>query len=125
MARPDTIVDTVLFGAPAWPLNLEVLNLGGRIVVIGLLGGARTELNLAMLLSKRARVMGTVLRSRSLAEKIDLTSEFAERAGPLLADGRLRAIVDRRFPLERAAEAHAAMESNVNFGKIVLSVGED
>lgn len=117
----DVVIDMV--GAPGWPLNLEVLRPRGRIVVIGLLGGARIALDLATLLFKRGTVIGSALRSRSLEEKIDLTADFAERMGPLLADGRLRATVDRSLPLDRAAEAHAAMERNVNFGKLVLTVG--
>jgi putative PIG3 family NAD(P)H quinone oxidoreductase len=118
----DVVLDMV--GAPAWPLNLEVVKPRGRIVVIGLLGGARIALDLGTLLFKRVTVIGSALRSRSLDEKIDLTSDFAGRMGQLLVDGRLRATVDRTLPIDRAAEAHAAMERNVNFGKLVLTVGE-
>ena len=63
-------------------------------------------------------------RSRSVDEKIELTTEFRNRMGPRLAEGRLQAVVDRTFPLEDAAEAHATMERNANFGKIVLTLGE-
>jgi putative PIG3 family NAD(P)H quinone oxidoreductase len=118
----DVVLDLV--GAPAWPLNLEVLKPRGRIVVVGLLGGARIALDLGTLLFKRLTIVGTALRSRSLDEKIELTTEFADRMSGLLADGRLRAVVDRTLPLEQAAEAHATMERNANFGKLVLTVGE-
>jgi putative PIG3 family NAD(P)H quinone oxidoreductase len=116
----DLVLD--LIGAAAWPLNLDVLKPRGRIVVVGLLGGTRAELDLGLLLRKRLTIVGTVLRSRSLAEKIELTAEFAERAGDLLADGTLRATIDRTFPLDRVAEAHALMERNATFGKLVLIV---
>jgi NADPH:quinone reductase-like Zn-dependent oxidoreductase len=116
----DLVLD--LIGAAAWPLNLDVLKPRGRIVVVGLLGGTRAELDLGLLLRKRLTIVGTVLRSRSLAEKIELTAEFAERAGELLADGTLRATIDRTFPLDRVAEAHALMERNATFGKLVLIV---
>jgi putative PIG3 family NAD(P)H quinone oxidoreductase len=117
----DVVLDMV--GAPVWALNLEVLATRGRIVVIGLLGGARVELDLATLLRKRVAVVGSVLRSRPPEEKIELTADFAARMGPLLADGRLDPLVDRVFPLERAGEAHALMERNESFGKLVLAVG--
>jgi putative PIG3 family NAD(P)H quinone oxidoreductase len=117
----DVVLDMV--GAPVWALNLEVLATRGRIVVIGLLGGARVELDLATLLRKRVAVVGSVLRSRPLEEKIELAADFAARMGPLLADGRLDPVVDRVFPLERAAEAHALLERNESFGKLVLAVG--
>jgi putative PIG3 family NAD(P)H quinone oxidoreductase len=119
----DVVLDLV--GTPAWPLNLEVLKPKGRIVVVGLLGGSRIELDLGTLLFKRLTVVGTALRSRSLDEKIELTTEFADHMGGRLADGRLRAVVDRTFPLEQVAEAHATMERNANFGKLVLTLGED
>ncbi len=116
----DVVLDLV--GAAAWASNLDVMRTRGRLVVVGLLGGARVDLDLWTLLRKRLTLVGTVLRSRSLDEKIELTRAFARRMGPLLNDGRLEPTVDRSFPLEHAAEAHALMESNANFGKIVLEV---
>ena len=114
-----------LVGAPALPLELETLGVGGRIVLIGLLGGAHAELDLSVLLRKRLRICGSVLRGRSLQEKVALTREWARHALPLFDSGRITPVVDRCFPLEAAAEAHAYMESNRNFGKIVLRVGRD
>lgn len=119
----DVILDLV--GAAAWPLHARVLREGGRIVVIGVLGGARCEIDLGVLMRKRATLVGSVLRSRSLAEKADLTREFAARALPLFAQGRLRAWIDRTLPLERVREAHEVMERNENVGKIVLAIEGD
>ena len=114
-----------LVGAPALPLEFETLGVGGRIVVIGLLGGAQAKLDLSVLLRKRLRICGSVLRGRSLQEKVALTREWAGHALPLFDSGRIRPVVDRCFPLEAAADAHAYMESNRNFGKIVLRVGRE
>ncbi len=72
---------------------------------------------------KRITVVGTVLRARSVEEKARLTADFARRFLPALDDGGLRPVLDRVFPLAGAAEAHEYMESNRNFGKIVLEVG--
>lgn len=117
----DLIVD--LLGAASWSLNLEVLAPRGRIVLVGTLTGRRVEVDLSALMRKRAVVIGTVLRSRPLEEKISLSRKFARRVLPLLAAGRIASVVDRVLPLEEAAVAHAAMEGNENFGKIVLRVG--
>lgn len=122
-AGVDVVLELV--GAPTWPLDLDVLRSRGRLVLLGLLGGARAETDLGSVLHKRLTLVGSVLRSRTLDEKIELTRSFDERMGPLVAEGRLRGTVDRSLPLERVAEAHALMERNVNFGKIVLTVGGD
>ena len=91
-------------------------------MIIGTLGGADAGLNLGMLMAKRARIFGTVLRSRSRAEKASLTAAFGAHVVPLLAAGRVRPMVDRVFALEDIVEAHRYMESNQSFGKIVLQV---
>ncbi len=116
----DLVVD--FLGAASWPLNLEVLRELGRIVLVGTMGGSRVEADLSVLMRKRLTVVGTVLRGRALAEKIALTLAFERDVMPLFAGGRLRPLVDRVLPLEAAALAHAAMEANENFGKIVLRV---
>ncbi|HKQ62579.1 MAG TPA: NAD(P)H-quinone oxidoreductase [Candidatus Polarisedimenticolaceae bacterium] len=118
----DLVLDMV--GAPTWRGNLEVLRECGRLVVIGLLGGATVELDLARLMRRRLRLIGSVLRSRPVEQKIVLVQEFARCVLPLFAAGRLRAIVDRALPLERAAEAHALLERNATFGKVVLTIGD-
>ncbi len=119
-AGVNAVLDLV--GAAYWPANLRCLALRGRIVLVGLVGGSRAETDLATILRKRLRVYGTVLRSRPLEEKIELTRRFSQDVLPLLSDGRLRPVIDRVYPLERAAEAHRVMEKNENAGKIVLEV---
>ena len=111
-----------LIGAAAWALNLEVLALCGRLVLVGTMSGAKVDADLGALMRKRLTVVGTVLRSRPIEEKIELVQSFARTMLPLLAAGRLRPVVDRVVPLEDAASAHASMERNENFGKIVLTI---
>jgi NADPH:quinone reductase-like Zn-dependent oxidoreductase len=107
-------------GASSLALNLEVLALRGRLVLVGTMGGAKGDADLGTILRKRLTLIGTVLRSRPVEEKIDLVQSFARTMLPLLAAGRLHPVVDRVVPFEDAASAHAAMERNENFGKIVL-----
>jgi NADPH2:quinone reductase len=114
----DVILDTI--GAAYLAQNLQVLAPRGRLVVVGLLGGATAELPLGLLLAKRARVFGTVLRSRSLEEKATLAQQFARHALPLFAQGKLKPIVDSVMPMSQVREAHQRMEQNDTFGKIVL-----
>jgi NADPH:quinone reductase-like Zn-dependent oxidoreductase len=104
-------------------MELETLGTGGRVVLLGLLGGSRTEVDLALLLRKRLRICGSTLRGRPVREKIELTREWASRSLPLFESGSIQPLVDRSYPLEAVAEAHSYMESNRSFGKIVLSVG--
>ena len=100
--------------------NLRVLAPRGRLIVVGITAGARAELDLGTLLRKRLRVAGTVLRARPLEEKIALTREFAARVLPLFASRRLRPVVDRVLAFSEVRDAHALMESDATFGKIVL-----
>jgi putative PIG3 family NAD(P)H quinone oxidoreductase len=116
----DVIVDFV--GASYLERNVKTLAVRGRLIVIGLLGGLTAEINLNLLLNKRLRVIGTVLRSRPLEEKAAATRAFEKSVLPHLARGAIRPIVDRVFPLAEVAQAHAYMESNANVGKIVLEV---
>ena len=117
----DAVLDVV--GAPYWERNLASMAVMGRMVLVGALGGGRLETNLGLLSPKRLRVQGTVLRARTLEEKLALTRQMERHVLPLLASGRLRAVVDRVFPLEEVSQAHEYMEANRNFGKIVLSMG--
>lgn len=117
----DVVLDVV--GAPYWERNLASMAVLGRMVLVGALGGGRLETNLGLLSPKRLRVQGTVLRARTLEEKMALTRQMERHVLPLLASGKLRAVVDRVFPLEEVSQAHEYMEANRNFGKIVLSVG--
>jgi putative PIG3 family NAD(P)H quinone oxidoreductase len=118
--RVDVVLDLV--GADLWPTVQELIAERGRVVVVGLLSGGRVEVDLARLLMRRVTVSGTVLRTRPLGEKIELLTRFRDAVLPALAAGRLRPVVDRVLPLSRAAEAHALMERNEHFGKIVLEV---
>jgi putative PIG3 family NAD(P)H quinone oxidoreductase len=111
-----------LIGAAAWALNLDVLALRGRLVLVGTMSGAKVEADLGAIMRKRLTVVGTVLRSRPIEEKIELVQSFSRTILPLLAAGRLHPVVDRVVPLEDAAIAHEAMERNENFGKIVLKI---
>ena len=116
----DVIFDVI--GAPYWDRNIASLAVKGRMVIVGTMGGATHEVNIGSLMGKRLRVNGTVLRARPIEEKIALNQQFVRHVLPLLADGRIRAVVDKVFPLEEVAEAHRYMESNANFGKIVLTM---
>jgi putative PIG3 family NAD(P)H quinone oxidoreductase len=111
-----------LIGGAGLGANLRALvPSGGRIVVVGSLAGAEAPLELGLLMRKRARLIGTVLRTRPLEEKVALARRFDEQAIPLLASGRVRPVVDRSYRFEEIAEAHGYMESNESFGKIVLT----
>lgn len=116
----DVILDLV--GAAYWPENLEMLGTLGRIIVVGLVSGRKTELDLGLLLRKRLRLFGTALRSRPLGEKATLIHEFSNRILPLFSSGRVRPVVDRVFPWGEAEEAHRYLDSNDSFGKVVLRV---
>ena len=109
-----------LVGGPYLAEDLRCLAPRGRIVLVGLMAGVRADLDLGLLLRKRVRLSGTVLRSRPLEEKIAVTQALARHLVPLLARGALRPVVDRVLPLAQAAEAHAYVASNQGFGKVVL-----
>ncbi len=94
----------------------------GKIILVGMMGGHTTELNLALLLRKRIGLIGTQLRARPLEEKIAVGRAFARHVMPLVANGKLKAIVDCVLPLDKAGEAHALTAKNEPFGKVVLSV---
>lgn len=115
----DVVLDTV--GASYLADNVKLLATSGRLVVIGLLGGASAELPLGLLLAKRASVIGSVLRSRPLEEKIALAQAFSSACLPLFAQKKLVPVVDVVLPMSEVKEAHQRMEANASFGKIVLS----
>ncbi|AMA71844.1 NAD(P)H-quinone oxidoreductase [Aneurinibacillus thermoaerophilus] len=110
-------------GAPYWEQNLSSLAIDGRLIIIGIMGGSKVPaLDLGQLLRRRLQVIGTALRSRSVADKIALTKEFTSFAMPRFQDGRLKPIIDSVWDWEQAQEAHEYMESNKNTGKIVLQI---
>ena len=92
------------------------------VVLIGLMGGAKTEISLATLLMRRLSLLGSTLRSRPVEEKAAIVRDFLARFGAALEKGELRAVVDRVLPLAEAGEAHRAMKASEHFGKIVLRV---
>lgn len=106
------------------PVHLAALEPRGRLVLVGLLAGGACELDLGLLLSRRLRLVGSVLRSRSRAEKAMLVGGFTAFGLPRLADGRLKPVVDRTFPLARVAEAYQALARGGVLGKIVVEIGE-
>jgi putative PIG3 family NAD(P)H quinone oxidoreductase len=118
----DVILDVV--GAKYLQRNLDALAPAGRLVVIGLQGGAKAELNLGQLMAKRAAVIGTTLRSRPVEEKSAIVQAVREHVWPLVATGNITVQVGRTFPLEQAAAAHEYFDSGEHVGKILLTVGE-
>jgi putative PIG3 family NAD(P)H quinone oxidoreductase len=119
-AGVHVILDCV--GAAYLEKNLSLLQTQGRLVLIGLMGGAKVEIDLALLLRKRLRVMGSVLRARSLQEKIMLTQLFREKVMPQFENGSLQPVIDKTFALAEVEEAHEYVGANLNFGKVVLKV---
>jgi putative PIG3 family NAD(P)H quinone oxidoreductase len=114
----DVVLD--IMGASYLARNVDVLAMEGRLLVVGLQGGLKAELDLNMLMGKRGAVISTRLRPRPLGEKTTICAELAEHVWPLVADGSIRVVVDRTLPLAEAAAAHARMESGEHTGKIVL-----
>jgi putative PIG3 family NAD(P)H quinone oxidoreductase len=112
-----------LAGGPYVAASIDLLAVKGRLMLIGTVAGGRAELELGKVLHKRLRIMGTVLRSRPLAEKIAATQAFAQEVVPLFAGGKLHATIDSEFPMEAIQEAHRRMESNQTFGKVVITMG--
>jgi len=117
----DVVLDHI--GARYLAQNLDALAIGGRLVEIGLMGGAQTELNLGLLLVRRLAVIGSTLRSRPVEEKAVIVGDFQRRFGTALAAGRLRPPIDAVLPLAEAGQAHARMQASTHFGKIVLTIG--
>jgi tumor protein p53-inducible protein 3 len=118
----DIVLDFI--GAPNLLRNLEVLCPDGRLVLLALMGGAQAErLSLGPVLSKRLQILGSTLRARSLAYKIELSQALCRFAWPLFEQGQLKPVIDTVFDWEAAAEAHRYLEANRNVGKILLRVG--
>lgn len=115
------ILDTI--GAAYLPQNIQVVAKQGRIIVIGLMGGVKGELSLGLLLAKRVSIHGSVLRSRSPQEKASLTERFTEEMLDKLARGELSPIIDDVLPMAEIQSAHARMDANETFGKLVLTWG--
>jgi NADPH:quinone reductase len=115
----DVVLDLV--GGDYFPANLDGLASRGRIVCVGTMGGAKSEINMGLLLRKRAVIIGTMLRGRSIEEKAEATRLFASAVLPLVSRGLIRPMIDRVYPVNEIREAHERMESNAGIGKIVLT----
>lgn len=115
----DVILD--LMGAKYLPRNVDLLATSGRLVVIGLMGGRKGELDLGKMLSKRAAVIATSLRARPAAEKAAIVAAVREHVWPLIEDGAVKPIIQGTHPLDRAADAHRELEASGHIGKILLT----
>ena len=117
----DVILDPV--GAGYLDDNIKLLGLNGRLVLIGLMGGIKAEIDLAQLMRKRLRVIGSTLRARPNSEKAEIMSQLAEKVWPLIESGEIRPIVDSTFDLAEVEKAHDLVASDKTIGKVVLTVG--
>ncbi|GAB3269352.1 NAD(P)H-quinone oxidoreductase [Kineosporia babensis] len=115
----DVVLDNM--GASYLARNLAALAYGGRIVVIGMQGGAKTEINLNHLMSRRAALIATTLRARPAAEKETIMASVGQHVWPLLSSGLVKPVIHARLPLEEAAQAHRMMAGSQHIGKIVLT----
>jgi NADPH:quinone reductase-like Zn-dependent oxidoreductase len=115
----DVILDLV--GGSFTSENLKAASSQGRIIVVGLVGGTKAEINLSLLLKKRLKIFGTVLRSRTKAEKAEAMRSFENWAAPFFVDGSIRPIVDSVFRIGEVREAYRKLAENRNFGKVILT----
>jgi putative PIG3 family NAD(P)H quinone oxidoreductase len=118
----DVVLDLV--GAAYLEANLKATAPKGRMIMVGATSGSRSTLDFGLVMSKRLMMRGTVLRPRSVEEKATVTRLFAKYVVPLLASGSVKPVIDRTYKMTEVREAHARMESNENFGKIVLLISE-
>jgi NADPH2:quinone reductase len=114
----DIILDHI--GAKYLESNLKSLAVYGRLVLIGVMGGIKAEVNLAMVMVKRQQIIGSVLRSRSITEKAAIIRQFEATVMPLFATGVIEPLIEAKYPLSEASKAHQLMEKGGHFGKIVL-----
>jgi putative PIG3 family NAD(P)H quinone oxidoreductase len=109
-------------GAPYLEQNLQALAMWGRLVFLATMGGFQVDVNIGMLMGKRISMRGVTMRTRTLEEKLAVTRRFATSVLPLLANGKVKPVIDTVFPLEEIGEAHRMMGENRNFGKLVVRV---
>ena len=120
-AGPAVLIDFI--GGDYFQRNLETLGQDGRMVLLATIGGGEAaKVNLRLILGKRLRIMGSTLRSRTLAYRAELTADFTERWLPLFSQGKLRPVIDTLVSWDQAALAHERMEANLNIGKIILAM---
>ncbi|MFQ5702968.1 MAG: NAD(P)H-quinone oxidoreductase [Gemmatimonadales bacterium] len=111
-----------LIGGPLFPATIDAMAQRGRVIIVGITAGRRAEVDLRVIMGKRLRIEGTVLRARSTEEKAEVTRSFREQVLPLFEFGTVRPVVDRVFEFDEVPAAHKHMESNVSFGKTVVRV---
>jgi putative PIG3 family NAD(P)H quinone oxidoreductase len=116
----DVILDNM--GASYLPRNIEALSTGGRLIVLGLQGGTKGELNLGAMLSKRATVHAAGLRARPAIQKAEIVAGVEANVWPMIESGAVRPVIDRTLTLDDAAEAHRLIDSSEHIGKVVLRV---
>ena len=116
----QVILDPV--GANYLEDNLKSLTLEGRLVMIGLMGGAKASINLGLLMMKRLRIIGSTLRAQPIPKKTEIINNLKENIWPSLESGDIKPIIDKVIPIEEVDKAHKLMESNQTFGKIILKV---
>ncbi|MFU8814886.1 MAG: NAD(P)H-quinone oxidoreductase [Pseudomonadales bacterium] len=116
----DVILDPV--GAAYLMANLGYLNVGGRLVLIGLMGGAQTDINLGLLMMKRARIIGSTLRARPISEKAAVMDALQSRVWPLFESGAIEPVIEAVIPIQEAERAHALVAGNDTIGKVVLAL---
>jgi len=118
-AGVDVILDLV--GGDYFSADLDALTSRGRLMCVGTMASAKSEIDLGVLLCKRVNIIGTMLRGRSIEEKAEATRLFASSVLPLVSRGAIRPVIDRVYPVDEIRDAHERMESNLSFGKIVLT----
>lgn len=116
----DVILDMV--GANYLERNIRLLKLRGRLVFIATMGGGRAEIDIWRLMGRRLRLIGSVLRARPVAEKIEIKERFMAQFWKKFLDGTLNPIIDSVYPVAQAEQAHAHMQQNQNIGKIILKI---
>jgi NADPH:quinone reductase-like Zn-dependent oxidoreductase len=109
-------------GAAYLEQNIAALGMWGRMIILATLGGVQGNLNIGQLMGKRISLKGVTLRTRTLEEKMTVTRVFATSVLPLLANGKVKPIIERTYPLAEIGAAHVAMGENQNFGKLILLI---
>lgn len=116
----DVVLDLV--GGSYVPASIECMAVKGRLLLVGTVAGGKADITLGQVMSRRMKIIGTVLRSRSLEEKIAATAAFSADVVPLLAAGKVCPVLDSAFPLAEVQAAHGRVEANQTFGKVVLKM---
>jgi NADPH:quinone reductase-like Zn-dependent oxidoreductase len=111
-----------IVGAAYLSRNIDVLSPGGHIVVIGMQGGRKAEVDLAALMTKRATVTGTTLRARPTEQKTAIVRAVRDEVWPLIEDGEVRPVIDRVLPVTDVAEAHRIVTASDHIGKVLLTI---